>query len=85
MILILDVGKLDESNIILGKRRRRRKIDYAFCWTIPCSGHYPLQIVPMIDDEVEFQYKVPARWETSSDSNDDAEESSDASQVASGI
>ena len=46
MILILDVGKLDESNIILGKRRRRRKIDY---------------------------------------SDDDAEESSDASQVASGI
>ena len=77
-IMDLDAGKLDESNIILGKRRRR-KIDYALL-NDSMFGALSAADRAMIDDEVEFQYKAPARRETSSDSDDDDEESSDVSQ-----
>ena len=78
---VVDVGKLDESNIILGKRRRR-KIDYALLNDCMFGGLSAADRAK-IDDEVEFQYKAPTRRETSSDSdddsNDDSGESSDAS------
>ena len=77
------VGKLDESNIILGKHRRR-KIDYALL-NDSMLGALSAADLAKIDDEVEFQYKPPTRRETSSSGSDDdgndsgGEESSDGS------
>ena len=72
-----DVGKFDESNIVLGKRRRR-KIDYAVL-NDSMFGKLSAKDRKDIDDEVEFEYKAPKkrRDTTSSESDDsDGEESS---------
>ncbi|KAI2506129.1 hypothetical protein MHU86_8264 [Fragilaria crotonensis] len=77
---VVDVGKLDESNIILGKRRRR-KIDYALL-NDSMFGGLSAEDRAKIDDEVEFQYKAPTRRDTSSDSDDDSNESGEASDAS---
>jgi hypothetical protein len=70
----VDTGKLDESNIIVGKRRRR-KVDYALL-NDSMFGRLSAKERNDIDDEVEFQYKTPKRRRYTSSESDDVSEDS---------
>mmetsp|Transcript_24236 Transcript_24236/g.35912 ORF Transcript_24236/g.35912 Transcript_24236/m.35912 type:complete len:705 (+) Transcript_24236:123-2237(+) len=66
-----DIGALDESNIVQGKRRRR-KIDYRLL-NDSMFGKLSTKEKKMIDDQDDFQYKAPMR-SASSPSDDSSQD-----------
>lgn len=76
-----DIGALHESNIVQGKRRRR-KIDYRLL-NDSMFGKLSTKEKKNIDDQDDFQYKAPVRSASSScsESDDSSEGSTNEEEV----